>query len=90
VELLDRLLEAGAEWLVVWGAALAVLVCVAVYVIGKVRDRPAQHEPEAGRLLTNFREWHSQGVLDDAEYRTIKTTLAAQFRDELKDNGEKG
>jgi hypothetical protein len=33
---------------------------------------------------------HSQGEISDAEFRTIKTTLADRLRDELNDNGEKG
>jgi uncharacterized membrane protein len=66
------------------------LVTVAYYVIGKIRPKPAQKERKASQWLSKFRELHSQGELSDEEFRTIKTTLAAQLQDELKDNGEKG
>ena len=88
--LMDRLLEAGAEFLVLWAAILASLVAVAIYVIKKVRDKAVQKEPTASELLSKFRELHSRGGLSDAEFRTIKTTLAAQLQEELKDNGETG
>jgi hypothetical protein len=88
--LMERLLEAGIERYVIWVAILAALIAVAVYVIDKLRPKPVQQEPTASELLSKFRELHSQGVLSDAEFRTIKTKLAAQLRQELKDNGEKG
>jgi hypothetical protein len=88
--LMERLLEAGIERYVIWVAILAALIAVAVYVIDKLRPKPVQQEPTASELLSKFRELHSQGVLSDAEFRTIKTNLAAQLRQELKDNGEKG
>jgi len=78
-----------AEW-VLWGAGLAMAVAIAIYVIGRIRAEPAQHEPTASELISKFRELHSRGELSDAEFRTIKTTLAAQLDEELKDNGEKG
>lgn len=87
---MERLLEAGAEQLVVSIALLIVFVAVAAYVIGKIRAKTLQHDPQAGRLLSKFRELHSKGQISDAEFRTIKTTLAAQLREELNDNGETG
>jgi len=87
---MDRLLEAGAEFLVLWTAILAALVAVAIYVIKKVRDKAVQKEPTASELLSKFRELHSRGELSDAEFRTIKTTLASQLHEELKDNGQTG
>lgn len=87
---LDRLIENGAEQLVIWVAVLAILLCVAIYAIGKVRGKPAQPELKASELMTKFRDLHSRGELSDAEFRTIKTTLASQLQDELKDKGESG
>lgn len=78
-----------AEW-VLWIAVLAALVAVAVYVIGRIRGGAAQHEPTASELMSKFRELHTRGELSDAEFRTIKTTLAVHLDAELKDNGEKG
>lgn len=85
-----RLLELGVESLIVWIALLAVMLCVAAYVIQRVRAQAVQKEHSAGELLSNFREMHSRGVLDDSEYRTIKTVLTARLSEELKDNDQKG
>jgi uncharacterized membrane protein len=87
---LDRFWAAGGEWLIFWLALLAIALCVANYVIGKVRGKSLQQEPGASELLIKFRHLHSRGELSDAEYRTIKTTLAAQIQQELKDNAETG
>ncbi len=88
--LMQRLLDAGAKELVIWIAGLAILLAVAIYVIGKVRAAPAQHEPTASELMSKFRESHSRGELSDEEFRTIKTTLERQLREELKGDGETG
>jgi len=87
---MQGLLEAEADRLVLWIAGLAVLATVAVYVIGKVRAMPAQHEPPASELISKFRESHSRGELSDEEFRTIKTVLEARLREELKGDGETG
>jgi len=87
---MERLWHASAEHLVIWLALLAMLVAVVVYVIGKVRGEPAQQEPTASDLISKFREMHSKGELSDAEFRTIKTTLADELQKELKRNGETG
>jgi hypothetical protein len=76
--------------LIIWSAVGAGLVVVAVYVVKKIRDEPAQHEPSASQLLSKFRDLHLQGHLTDAEFRTIKTALADRLQDEIKDNGETG
>ncbi len=76
--------------LVLWTAVAAILVVVAVYVIGKIRAEAVQQEPHASELLSKFRDLHSKGELSDAEFRTIKTTLAARLQEELKDDGETG
>ena len=76
--------------LIIWSAFGAGLVVLAVYVVKKIRDEPAQHEPSASQLLSKFRDLHGQGHLTDAEFRTIKTALADRIQDEIKDNGETG
>jgi len=86
----ERLWKAGLEELIVWAAVLGIAVTVAYYVIAKVRTAPAQYEPTASELMSKFRETHSQGGLSDEEFRTIKTTLTEQLREELSDNEEKG
>ena len=87
---MGRVWEAGAEGLVVWVAVLAIALAVAYYVIGKTRAGPAQREPQASEMLSKFRDLHSQGVLSDEEFRTIKTMLTGELQEELSDNDEKG
>ncbi len=81
---------AGIQQLVVGLAALAMLAATGIYLIGKIRAKPAQKEPTASELLTKFREMHSQGVLSDEEFRTIKTTLTERLQTELRDKDETG
>jgi len=85
-----RIFEDPIAELVVWAAVGAIGVAVAAYVIGKIRAEPAKQEPDASELMSKFRDLHSKGELTDAEFRTIKTTLAARLQEELKDNGETG
>ncbi|MGA2032885.1 MAG: hypothetical protein ABSG68_11545 [Thermoguttaceae bacterium] len=76
-----------------WLGVLVVLVAGGAYAIGKIRAKTVQQEPNASELLSKFRELHSQGVLSDAEFRTIKTTLTVRLRKELgelNNNGERG
>ena len=87
---MTQLLDACSEQLILWIAVVAMLLAVGIYLAGKIRAKPVQKEPVAGELLTKFREMHSRGVLSDAEFRTIKTTLATQMQQELKDNGRTG
>lgn len=87
---MERFWESLPELTVLWVAVLAVLVAVAWYVIEKIRPKTVQKEPEASQWLSKFRDLHTQGELSDEEFRTIKTTLAAQLQDELKGNGEEG
>lgn len=86
----DRFWQSGPEWLVLLIAALAILVAVAWYVIGKIRPKSIQKERWANECLSKFRESHSRGELSDEEFRTIKTNLEARLENELNDNGEKG
>jgi hypothetical protein len=85
-----QLFEDPIAGLVLWGAIGAIAIAVGAYVIGKIRAEPAQKEPDASEWMSKFRDLHSKGELTDAEFRTIKTTLATQLQEELKDNGETG
>ena len=69
---------------------LALFVWVAAYVIRKTRAETVQHEPPDSELLSKFRESHRRGDLNDAEFRTIKTTLAEEPHNELRDDGQTG
>lgn len=86
---MERFWAADPEQIVLWLAVLAILLAVAVYVLEKIRPKPLQNEPRASQWLSKFRELHSRGGLSDEEYRTIKTTLASELQEELKDNEEK-
>jgi 5-bromo-4-chloroindolyl phosphate hydrolysis protein len=79
-----------SEWLILWIALFAVLIAVVCYVLTKIRTKPAQKEHLASEWLSKYSEMHSKGGLSDEEFRTIKTKLAEQLQDELKDNGETG
>jgi len=78
------------QQLVLGVAALAVLVAIGIYLAGRFHPKAAQKEPTASELLTKFREMHSRGVLDDEEFRTIKTKLTERLRTELRDKDETG
>jgi len=70
--------------------ALIVLVAIAARVIKRIRPKPIQQELGAGELLAKYHELHSRGELSDAEFRTIRTTLARRFPNELKGEDETG
>jgi uncharacterized membrane protein len=74
----------------VWCTVLALLIALAVYLLGRFRGRAEEDQPPASALLTKFREMHSQGGLSDEEFRTIKTLLAQRLHNELKDTSDKG
>lgn len=82
--------QSNVTWSVIWVAVAVGLGLVSYYLVGRLRDRTDAAHPPASELLSNYRELHSQGKLDDQEYRTIKTLLAARLQDELKDTDEKG
>ena len=82
--------EHHVRTLLMWLAMLSLVVWAAVHVIGKIRTKPAQQELTANELISKFRELHSRGELSDAEFRTIKTTLAARLREEIKGKDESG
>ena len=90
VNFTDRLLSGELGELVIWVAFLAALVAVAIYMIDKLRAASAQQELTTTELMSKFRELHSRGELTDAEFRTIKATLATQLQDELNDSSETG
>jgi hypothetical protein len=73
-----------------WTALAVSLLGAGILLLRKLRTGPAKQESSASELLSKFRELHSEGELTDAEYRTIKTQLAAELQQELKGNIEKG
>lgn len=75
---------------VIWGSALLVLTAVGIYVAGRFRGRNDEGHATANELLTNFRELHHQGDINDAEFRTIKNVLGVKLQRELKGTERKG
>ena len=71
-------------------ALALVVIAIAVYAAGRLRDRVKKDGNSASDLITNFREMHVQGVLSETEYRTIKTMLEERLQDELRDTDETG
>ena len=76
--------------LLVWLGVLALFAGVAACVLWKIRVKSAQQEPSTHDLVSKFQELHSQGKLSETEFRTIKTTLAARWLQEIKDSDESG
>lgn len=76
--------------LIVYATGLVMLLAVGYYIVAKVRESFSESGPGASDLMSSFRESYSQGELSDEEYRTIKATLAARLRQELKFGGNEG
>jgi len=74
----------------IWTAVLLILIVAGWYVAGRFRDRSDDNQPTASDLLTNFRELHHQGDINDAEFRTIKTVLGEKLQEELNGTDGKG
>ena len=87
---MDDFFEDPIVQLVIWLAVFSALVAIAGYFTMRLRTEPAQQEPVASEMLSKFRDLHGQGDLSEEEFRTIKTTLAEQLQEELKDNEGKG
>ena len=85
-----ELIRACPYGLFIWTAALVIATILAAFFIGKIRAKTLQHEPPFNELMSKFRELHGQGELSDAEFRTIKTILAAELQKQAKDNGDTG
>ena len=71
-------------------AVTITFIAVGIYVVLRLRESAEEDRPPASELLTKFRDLHSRGELTDEEFRTIKTKLIEQLREELNDTDEKG
>lgn len=74
--------------IIILAAALVGLICVGIYVVDRIRSWARQPPTKANELMSNFREMHLKGELDDKEFRTIKGMLADDLQDELKDRSK--
>ena len=75
---------------VIWSTVLLIVIVIAVYVVGKLRDRTDNDRLAANDLLTNFRELHLQGDIEDSEFRDIKSVLGTKLKRELNDKDHRG
>jgi uncharacterized membrane protein len=75
---------------VIWTAVLLLVSAAAYYAVGSLRDRDDEDRLTANELLTNFREMHHRGDINDTEFRTIKTVLGTELQRELSDKGDEG
>ncbi len=75
--------------LILWGALLAIVMVIGIYILKRIRGESIQKEPIASELMTNLREIHARGGLSETEFRNIKTKLAARLEEELKGNAGK-
>lgn len=71
-----------------WIAAAIALGLIGFYLLRRFRDGDADGQQSTSDLISNFRELHLQGELNDEEYRTIKTRLSERLQQELKDAGK--
>jgi len=71
-------------------AVLAVMLAVSYWGLRRFRDYIGQDQTLDADLLTNYRELHEQGIITDAEYRTIKSRLNARMQRESDRSGHAG
>jgi uncharacterized membrane protein len=65
-------------------AALAMVIAIGVYLIGRFRAEVSARNEGASEHLSNFREIRTQGGLSEEEYRTIKAVLAEPLKEQQK------
>lgn len=87
--MLDFLRTTPAKAVIVT-AVVAILAMVGYYVVRRFRDSGDDDVPTANEILTNFRELHDKGDINEEEFRTIKTALKGKLEEELNDTGDEG
>ena len=71
-------------------AILFIIMAIGYYLVGRFRDNAEYDRPTASDLLTNFREMHHEGDVDEKEYRAIKTVLGERLQQEVNGNEDEG
>ena len=69
---------------ILWLAVLLILTVVGIYAMKFFRDRGGFARPSASDLLTEFRDLHESGQLNQAEFKNIKSVLGTRVQDELR------
>ena len=72
---------------VIWVSVALIMTIIAVYILRNLRDQVKQEDTTSDHL-TKFTELRHRGVLDESEFRTIKTVLGDRESGELKGDGE--
>ena len=67
---------------VLWVAALLVLMAFAYYALRKYRDRIDDDVQGANEWLDNFREMHAEGDISEGEFRKVNTVLDEKVQQE--------
>ncbi len=83
-------LRSPAAQAVLWVTVLMILLVVGAWVVLRFRGRATEDTAPTSDLLSNFREMHHDGHLDESEFRTIKTMLGGKIPQELNGSSPKG
>lgn len=75
---------------VIWTGVLLVLLIVGFYVVQRFREQADDDRLTPDELITNFRELHDAGDIDEKEFRTIKTVLRQRLGAESNDAEAEG
>ena len=87
---MQEFLSTPTAKVVLWVAVLLTILAVAYYLLRRYRDRIGGDRQSASDWLTNFREMHHEGDIDEAEFRTIKTVLGQKLQEEIRDTEDEG
>ena len=68
---------------VLWMAALLILMAFSYYALGRYRDRSDGDVRGPNEWLDNFREMHAEGDISEGEFRKVKTVLGEKVQQEL-------
>jgi uncharacterized membrane protein len=74
--------------IMIWTTVLLLLIALGGYIVRSLRGRDDDDRLSANDLLTNFRDLHHRGDIDDSEFRTIKTVLGAKLQEETRDTDD--
>jgi len=80
-------LRVAAERNALLVVVLLIMLIAAILVLRRFRDSIDKGSSSASDLMMTYREMHEQGVISDAEYRTIKNRLRARLHKELPPAG---
>ena len=71
------------EEIVILVAILVSLLLVAIYVVGIFRGNAIGNTEETSNHLDEFRRLHEEGVLEDSEYKKVKSQIIESQREQI-------